>query len=358
MKFDRDNMFTEYLEDNYNTKYLDSDRRRELKKEFDKNWPETLKVLQKGESASDLWQKIRKLVRSPHNRGTVLVDLRTLNTKDLIYVQESVSNVSLADLDDIRRNHIYSTYRALAKYLHDIKSRVDSDLKERQLELKKIKTQLKNWTQEAKNTSSFDTLMDIRNELEKKRKVLNRLHPPVFKEVESEFNNLFKVIEQNNTLANMAGKKWTKFKKNIGDFFGFGRRAQIERIATLHIAKMNPQESIDKISSMHTEAKLFGLMSDHIDMQTMRSVTKRLRSMFRNGQHTVKSYVDRTNTFKYIEVSALGSLAKVEGIFVGPKGGFTYKTLSVNIDGTKTKVKDLDEAISVIYRHFKSKGMY
>jgi hypothetical protein len=89
----------------------------------------------------------------------------------------------------------------------------------------------------------------------------------------------------------------------------------------------------------------------------MKSISKRLRFMFKKGQHIVKSYVDRTNTFHFFEVSALGSVAKIEGILVSPKGGFTYKTLIVNIDGIKKKVKDLDEAVSVIYKHFKSKGL-
>jgi hypothetical protein len=234
MKFNRDSMFIEYLEKNYNQKYLDSSRRRELKKEFDKKWPQTLKVLQKGSQVFDLWQKVRKLVRNPTNRGSFLVDLRTLNTKNLIYVQEVISNIRLDDLEDVRLNHIFSTHRSLAKHLYDIRSKIDRVVKDRITEIQKIKKQLKSWTQEAKTTSSSDTLMKIHNDLEEKRK---SLQPSIFKEFEPEFNNLFKVIEQNNNFANMASKKWTKFKKNIGDFFGFGRRAQIERVASLYLAK-------------------------------------------------------------------------------------------------------------------------
>lgn len=98
-------------------------------------------------------------------------------------------------------------------------------------------------------------------------------------------------------------------------------------------------------------------MSDHVDWQTVKSITKRLSAMFRKGQHTVKSYIDRTNTHKHIEVSALDSTAKIVGLLVSPKG-YVYKTLMVDIDGRKTKVRDLDEAVKVIYNHFKAKGLY
>lgn len=117
-------------------------------------------------------------------------------------------------------------------------------------------------------------------------------------------------------------------------------KAQIERVAKLH------------------EAKLFGLMSDHVDTQKVRAISKRLSAMFRKGQHTVKSYVDRTNTQKHIEVSALDSTAKIVGLLVSPKGGYFYKTLMVNIDGRSVKVSDLDEAVKVIYNHFKAKGLH
>lgn len=126
-------------------------------------------------------------------------------------------------------------------------------------------------------------------------------------------------------------------------------KAQIERVASLHL---------DKISSMQNEAKLFGLISDRVDSQKVRSISKRLSAMFRKGQHTVKSYLDRTNTIKHIEVSALDSTASIVGLLVDPNGGYTYKTLMVNIDGRSVKVSDLDEAVKVIYNHFKAKGLH
>ena len=115
--------------------------------------------------------------------------------------------------------------------------------------------------------------------------------------------------------------------------------------------------SVQKISKKYIESRFFGLMKDTIGNQQLSRVVKRLEWMFKKGQHTVRSYVDRSNTYKHIEVNALGSSAKIEGVLVNPKGGFSYANLVVDIDGSKTKISDFDQAVELIYQHFSDLGL-
>jgi len=115
--------------------------------------------------------------------------------------------------------------------------------------------------------------------------------------------------------------------------------------------------SAKKISKIYIESKLFGLMKDTISNQDMSRIIDRLKWMFKKGQHKVLSHVDRTNTVKVIEVHSSNSVAKLEGVFVNPKGGLFYRNLVVDIDGTRAKVQNFDQAISLIYKHFSDLGL-
>jgi len=112
----------------------------------------------------------------------------------------------------------------------------------------------------------------------------------------------------------------------------------------------------ERVASRYMEARLFGLLSNHIGWQDLKRFQKQLQWMFKKGQHQVSSSVDRLGN-KTIRVEALGSCVEVKG-FKGEGSGFSYKRLSIEVGGRLVKrTEDLDEVQDFILSHFRGMGL-
>ena len=114
--------------------------------------------------------------------------------------------------------------------------------------------------------------------------------------------------------------------------------------------------SITRVASRHMEAKLFGLLSNHIGWQKLKRFQDQLQWMFKEGQHTVQSRLDRSGE-KSILVEAQGSLILISG-FKSEGSGFSYRSLVVEIDGRVVKKTErLDEVKKIVSKHLISLGL-
>ena len=119
---------------------------------------------------------------------------------------------------------------------------------------------------------------------------------------------------------------------------------------------MNNQTPSQRVASRYMEARLFGLLSNQIGWQDLKRFEDQLQWMFKKGQHTVKSIVDKSGD-KVILVEAQNSTLKISG-FKSDGSGYAYKNLVVEIDGRVVKKTDkLDEVRKIVSRHFKSLGL-
>ena len=119
---------------------------------------------------------------------------------------------------------------------------------------------------------------------------------------------------------------------------------------------MKNQTPSQRVASRYMEAKLFGLLSNQIGWQDLKRFTDKLQWMFKKGQHTVTSRVERSGD-KVILVEAQGSMVKISG-FKSKGSEYAYKNLVVEIDGRVVKKTDkLDEVRNIVSKHFKSLGL-
>lgn len=119
---------------------------------------------------------------------------------------------------------------------------------------------------------------------------------------------------------------------------------------------MSNQSPSQRVASRYMEARMFGLLSNQIGWQDLKRFIDQLQWMFKKGQHTVKSKVDRSGD-KVIFVEAQNSVVKVSG-FKSEGSGYAYKKLVVEIDGRLAKKTDnLNEVKSIVSNHFKSLGL-
>ena len=116
------------------------------------------------------------------------------------------------------------------------------------------------------------------------------------------------------------------------------------------------KSSVQRVASRHIEARLFGLLPNHIGWQKLKRFQDQIEWMFKGEQHTVRSRIEQSGE-KYILVEALGSVVRVSG-FKQQGSGFSYRSLSVEIDGRLVKkTDDLSEVKKIVSKHFKSLGL-
>ena len=116
---------------------------------------------------------------------------------------------------------------------------------------------------------------------------------------------------------------------------------------------MNPHQ---RVAQRYIEARMFGLLSNHIGWQDLKRFKDQIQWMFKKGQHKVTSKVDRSGD-KSISIEAQGSIATIKG-FKSEGSGYSYRTLILEIDGSITKkTVDLQVVQMAVYKHFKEMGL-
>lgn len=118
---------------------------------------------------------------------------------------------------------------------------------------------------------------------------------------------------------------------------------------------MSNQTPSQRVASRYMEARLFGLLSNHIGWQDLKRFIDQLQWMFKKGQHTVKSIIAPTGD-KTIFVEAQGSVVKISG-FKSEGSGYSYKNIIVNIDGKVIRTDKLVEVKKIVSKHFTSLGL-
>ena len=238
MRIDKEVEFDEYLK---RLPYQPSgEALQRHKAEFDRKWPRLKKLIEDGHEVEEMWSQLNYKVLS-YGKGmfSSTYSPEDLSTKDIKNIYYNMSKINLKVIENAL-GHYYSRVQNKAKDLYKIKTTIDDIVKERNKKLKRVRDLLKGWTQEAKAASSFDTLNKIRQEIYQERNNLGRLELPIFRELEPEFDRLCEVVEDNDNLANIAGKKWNSFKRDIGGFFGV-KKAHSERVAILGKDKKKPK---------------------------------------------------------------------------------------------------------------------
>jgi len=116
------------------------------------------------------------------------------------------------------------------------------------------------------------------------------------------------------------------------------------------------ESSAQRVASRHLESRLFGLFPNYIGWQDLKRFQDQLQWMFKQGQHTVKSRLDRSGE-KSIFVETEGSVVKISG-FKKQDSGFSYRSLSVEVDGRLVKkTDDLSEVKKIVSKHLSGLGL-
>jgi len=119
---------------------------------------------------------------------------------------------------------------------------------------------------------------------------------------------------------------------------------------------MSNQNSSKRVASRYMEAKLFGLLSNHIGWQDLSRFEKQLQWMFKKGQHKVTSVLDRKGE-KVIKVEASKTKISISG-FTSSGSGYDYKNLIVEVNGRVIKkTDDLKEVNKVVYKTLLDLGL-
>ena len=109
----------------------------------------------------------------------------------------------------------------------------------------------------------------------------------------------------------------------------------------------------DRISRLEKTAFL-GLLKTKVPRSDVRRGVKRLEWMFEGGRHKITSYINKENSAFNISVHVENFTSDIIGLFADPKGGYYFKTLKVSdpFTNNQIEVRNLDEAISLIYKKF------
>lgn len=93
-----------------------------------------------------------------------------------------------------------------------------------------------------------------------------------------------------------------------------------------------------RVASRYMEARLFGLLSNHIEWQDLSRFEDQLRWMFKKGQHKVTGVLDRKGE-RVINVEAPNTKISISG-FKSSGSGYDYKNLIVEVNGRVVKKTD------------------
>ena len=92
------------------------------------------------------------------------------------------------------------------------------------------------------------------------------------------------------------------------------------------------------VAQRHMEARLFGLLSNHIGWQDLSRFEKQLKWMFKKGQHKVTGVLDRKGE-RTIKIEAPNTKISISG-FKSSGSGYDYKNLIVEVNGREAKKTD------------------
>ena len=92
------------------------------------------------------------------------------------------------------------------------------------------------------------------------------------------------------------------------------------------------------VAQRHMEARLFGLLSNHIGWQDLSRFEKQLQWMFKKGQHKVTGVLDRKGE-RTIKIEAPNTKISISG-FKSSGSGYDYKNLIVEVNGREAKKTD------------------
>jgi len=116
------------------------------------------------------------------------------------------------------------------------------------------------------------------------------------------------------------------------------------------------QYRAERVASRYMEARLFGLLSNHIGWQDLRRFEKQLQWMFKKGQHKVTSDLNRKGD-NVIKIEAQDTKISISG-FTSSGSGYDYKKLAVEVNGRLVKkTDDLKEATKVVYKTLLDLGL-
>lgn len=121
---------------------------------------------------------------------------------------------------------------------------------------------------------------------------------------------------------------------------------------------MNSQNktATQRVASRYMEAKLFGLLSNHIGWQDLSRFEKQLQWMFKKGQHKVTGVLDRKGE-KVIKVDAPNTKISISG-FHSKGSGYDYKKLVVEVNGRVVKkTDDLKVVLEVVQKTLLGLGL-
>tara|TARA_B000000557_G_C20770919_1_gene441778 strand:+ start:84 stop:509 length:426 start_codon:yes stop_codon:yes gene_type:complete len=111
-----------------------------------------------------------------------------------------------------------------------------------------------------------------------------------------------------------------------------------------------------RVAQRYMEAKLFGLLSNHIGWQDLKRFEDQLQWMFKKGQHKVNGVLDRKGQ-KVIKVEAPNTKISISG-FTSKGSGFDYKNLVVEVNGRVVKkTDDLKEVNKIVYKTLLDLGL-
>ena len=110
------------------------------------------------------------------------------------------------------------------------------------------------------------------------------------------------------------------------------------------------------VASRYMEAKLFGLLSNHIGWQDLKRFEDQLQWMFKKGQHNVNGVLNRKGE-KVIKIEAPDTKISISG-FTQKGSGYDYKTLVVEINGrVAKKTDDLEVVRKVVLKTLLDLGL-
>mgnify|MGYP001360397229 CR=1 FL=1 len=113
----------------------------------------------------------------------------------------------------------------------------------------------------------------------------------------------------------------------------------ISDLPTMRVASRYLERSVSqRVARHYMEAKLFGLMSNHIGWQDLKRFQDQLQWMFKPDQHKVSGVLNR-NGQKIIKIEAPSTNISISG-FTKKDSGYNYRNLTVEVNGRVFKKTD------------------
>ena len=110
------------------------------------------------------------------------------------------------------------------------------------------------------------------------------------------------------------------------------------------------------VAKRYMEAKMFGLLSNHIGWKDLKRFEDQLQWMFKKGQHKVNGVLNRKGE-KVIKIETSDTQIYISG-FTQKGSGYDYKNLVVEInDRVVKKTEDLKEIRKIVQKTLLDLGL-